>query len=90
MTRLWHSNEGRKIVCAQKHFKAVGLEYRFVDDVDPYWYVNKKDNYAEILFGDKNTLADAAKKKVEYNSADGIWGMAAEKTSGYESSKKTE
>ena len=42
-------------------------------DVDPYWYVNKKDNYAEILFGDKNTLADAAKKKVEYNSDDGIW-----------------
>lgn len=37
LTRLWHSNEGRKIVCAQKHFKAVGLEYRFVDDADPYW-----------------------------------------------------
>lgn len=88
LTKLWHSNEGRKIVCAQKHFKAVGLEYRFVDDLDPYWYVNKKDNYADILFGDKNTLADDAKKKVEYKTNNELWGIAAEKTPDYGTSKK--
>ena len=61
------SNEGRKIVCAQKHFKAVGIEYKFVDDKDPYWYVPNKENYSEVLFGDKNTLLEKSKKQVGYN-----------------------
>nr|WP_318717660.1 DEAD/DEAH box helicase family protein [uncultured Treponema sp.] len=67
LTKLWHSNEGRKIVCAQKHFKAVGIEYKFVDDKDPYWYVPNKENYSEVLFGDKNTLLEKAKKQASYN-----------------------
>ncbi len=67
LTKLWHSNEGRKIVCAQKHFRAVGLEYRFVDDTDPYWFKKDKRNYAEVLFGEKNTLwEETQKKKVNY------------------------
>lgn len=89
LTRLWHSNEGRKIVCAQKHFKAVGLEYRFVDDVDPYWYVSKKEDYAEILFGNKNPSADEAKKIVVYGEADPNYGlMMAAQTAKYEPNKK--
>lgn len=44
-------------------------------------YVNKKDNYAEILFGDKNTILNEAKQKSEYKINDESWGMAAEKAS---------
>ena len=75
LTKLWHSNEGRKIVCAQKHFKAVGLDYRFVDDTDPYWFVNRKENYAEVLFGKQNTLLDEAKKKRSYDEIDPNYGL---------------
>lgn len=65
--KLWHSNEGRKIVCAQKHFKAVGLEYRFISDEQLDWFEKNKDNYAEILFGEENSLiSDSQKKKVNY------------------------
>lgn len=70
LTKLWHSNEGRKIVCAQKHFKAVGLEYRFVDDTDPYWYAKTKDDYAKILFGDQKDYLNGLHKKVEYGFDD--------------------
>ncbi len=63
LTKLWHSNEGRKIVCAQKHFKAVGLEYRFVDDKDPFWFQKDKRNYADVLFGAKNTLFEELERK---------------------------
>ncbi len=86
---LWYSNEGRKIVCAQKHFKAVGIEYKFVDDKDPYWYVPNKENYSEVLFGDKNTLLEKAKKHVNYGYDNGeIWGAAAEDSPKYEGGKK--
>lgn len=85
MTKLWHSNEGRKIVCAQKHFKAVGIEYKFVDDNDPYWYVPNKENYSEVLFGDKNTLLEKAKKKSGYDEFDPNFGLmnAANETPKY-------
>ena len=67
LTKLWHSNEGRKIVCAQKHFKAVGLEYKFVDDKDPFWYVRNTENYADVLFGEK-PLAGLEGKSASYKN----------------------
>lgn len=35
---LQHKNEKRKIDCAKKHFKAIGVDYRSIDDKVPnYW-----------------------------------------------------
>lgn len=35
---LQYRNEKRKIDCATKHFKAIGIDYRTVDDKIPnYW-----------------------------------------------------
>lgn len=83
LTKLWHSNEGRKIVCAQKHFKAVGLEYYFITDNDPAWFENKKENYAETLFGSKDTLLKSAKKPARYNIDPDIIPSAADFKSEY-------
>ena len=47
------SNESRKIVCAQKHFQSVGLEYKVVDDKDLTWWKPNTKNYAEEVFGEK-------------------------------------
>lgn len=36
--KLRFTNEGRKIDCAVKHFKAIGIDYRTVDDkIDNWW-----------------------------------------------------
>lgn len=56
LTHLWHSNEARKIICAQKHFKAVGLDYRFIDGSRPStrslkWWDSDSTNYRDVLFG---------------------------------------
>lgn len=56
LTKLWHSNEARKIICAQKHFRAVGLDYRFIDGENPdsgglKWWERITTNYRDILFG---------------------------------------
>ena len=53
LNNLWHSNESRKIVCAQKHFQSVGLEYKVVDDKDWAWWKPNTRNYAEEVFGEK-------------------------------------
>lgn len=64
LTNLWHSNEARKIICAQKHFKAVGLDYRFIDGNNPNtrnlkWWDKDATNYRDILFGkDRKTYDD--------------------------------
>ena len=64
LTNLWHSNEARKIICAQKHFKAVGLDYRFIDGNNPNttslkWWDEDSTNYRDILFGkDRKTYDD--------------------------------
>jgi len=31
-------NEARKISCAQKHFKAIGVDYKHIGPDDPYWW----------------------------------------------------
>ena len=38
LRKLPHTNEARKIICAQQHFKAINVEYRHVDDRDDEWY----------------------------------------------------
>ncbi len=56
LTHLWHLNEVSKIICAQKHFKAVGLDYRFIDGkkTDTYylkWWEKDVTNYRNVLLG---------------------------------------
>lgn len=63
LTNLWHSNEARKIICAQKHFKAVGLDYRFIDGNKPNtqklkWWDEDSTNYRDVLFGKDRTSYD--------------------------------
>lgn len=63
LTSLWHSNEARKIICAQKHFKAVGLDYRFIDGNNPNirglkWWDKDSTNYRDVLFGEDRTSYD--------------------------------
>ena len=64
LTNLWHSNEARKIICAQKHFKAVGLDYRFIDGNNPNtrslkWWDEDSTNSRDVLFGkDRKTYDD--------------------------------
>lgn len=64
LTNLWHSNEARKIICAQKHFKTVGLDYRFIDGNNPNtrslkWWDEDSTNYRDVLFGkDRKTYDD--------------------------------
>lgn len=63
LTSLWHSNEARKIICAQKHFKAVGLDYRFIDGNNPNirnlkWWDKDSTNYRDVLFGKDRSTYD--------------------------------
>lgn len=63
LSNLWHSNEARKIICAQKHFKAVGLDYRFIDGNKPNtqklkWWDEDSTNYRDVLFGKDRTSYD--------------------------------
>ena len=56
LSNLWHSNEARKIICAQKHFRAVGLDYRFIDGNNPNvgklkWWDEDETSYRDVLFG---------------------------------------
>jgi len=37
-SRLRFSNEARKIIAAQKHFREIGLDYRVVTDRSLDWY----------------------------------------------------
>ena len=46
--RLHFANEGRKIMCAQKHFGALGINYRQITD--------KTDNYLELKDEDSQQL----------------------------------
>ena len=47
LNNLPHSNEKRKIICAQKHFKSVGLEYKVVDDKDDNWWTQNRIDYSK-------------------------------------------
>ena len=40
LDKLWHSSERRKIECAKKHYKAISVRYRVVDDKDSHWYMS--------------------------------------------------
>lgn len=39
---LQFANEGRKISCAEKHFEALGMDYRVVTDQIPFWWKKKE------------------------------------------------
>lgn len=39
LDKLWHSNEKRKILCARKHFRSLGIDYRPVNGEDTEWYL---------------------------------------------------
>lgn len=39
---LQFANEGRKISCAEKHFEALGIDYRVVTDQVPFWWKKKE------------------------------------------------
>jgi type III restriction enzyme len=41
LAKLRFSNEGRKIKCGKKHFKAIGVSYRPVTDTTPDWYLDE-------------------------------------------------
>jgi type III restriction enzyme len=40
-SKLRFSNEGRKIECAEKHFKIIGIDYRTIDDKVEKWWMSK-------------------------------------------------
>ena len=42
LDKLWHSSERRKIECAKKHYKAISVRYRVVDDKDVFWYMTEE------------------------------------------------
>lgn len=48
LDKLWHPNEKRKILCAYKHFLAIGVDYRPITDSISEWYLTwdewKKNN----------------------------------------------
>lgn len=44
LDKLWHSNERRKIECAKKHYKAIRVRYRVVDDKDENWYLTEEQS----------------------------------------------
>ena len=41
LSKLRFSNEGRKIKCGKKHFKAIGISYRSVTDKTDDWYIDE-------------------------------------------------
>lgn len=43
LDRLWHTSEKRKIKCAEKHFRSIGVRYRPVDDKDENWYLSEDE-----------------------------------------------
>ena len=90
ITKLWHSNEGRKIACAQKHFKAIGLDYDFTSDKNLYWYNRASRNFVEELFGEKNTLFEQAQQKAGFNDFTDYGLLAAEPKPPKNESKKEE
>lgn len=46
---LPHTNEARKIICGYKHFSAIGVNFRFVDDKDARWFDEAPANLQESL-----------------------------------------
>lgn len=42
LEKLWHTSERRKIECAKKHYKAISVRYRVVDDKDVTWYLSEE------------------------------------------------
>jgi type III restriction enzyme len=41
--KLRFPNEGRKILCAKKHFKALGVSYRQITDKEESWYLDESE-----------------------------------------------
>jgi len=53
INKLPHTNEARKIICGLKHFAAVGVDYRFVDDKDEKWFDKAPPNLQTRLLDDE-------------------------------------
>lgn len=63
---LPHANEARKIICGYKHFAAIGVDYRFVDDKDARWFDEEPANLQEHLLDVQyNVLQDECKNAAE-------------------------
>lgn len=50
---LPHTNEARKIICGYKHFTAIGVDYRFVDDKNDKWFEKSPVNLQTRLLEDE-------------------------------------
>lgn len=69
---LPHSNEARKIICGYKHFAAVGVDYRFVDDMDEKWFEKSPVDLQRRLLEDEYKIPQQPE-----------WSMAAEPRAPY-------
>jgi type III restriction enzyme len=69
---LPHSNEARKIICGYKHFAAVGVDYRFVDDKDEKWFEKSPVDLQRRLLEDEYKIPQQPE-----------WSMAAEPRAPY-------
>lgn len=49
LEKLWHPNERRKIMCAKRHYKAISVSYRVVDDKHISWY-SQDEEHNETFF----------------------------------------
>ena len=75
LEKLWHTSERRKIECAKKHYKAIRVRYRVVDDKDDLWYKNETGNIQTDLLAPNypipsvsNIAAAGATGSVKYDS----------------------
>jgi type III restriction enzyme len=48
--KLRFAQEPLKIKCAQKHFSAIGVDYRVIDDTTSNWWVSESENIQADLF----------------------------------------
>jgi len=48
LAMLQHSNEGRKIICAGKHFASLGVSYRHVTSETTDWW-KEEERETEVL-----------------------------------------
>lgn len=76
---LPHTNEARKIICGLKHFDAISVDYRFVDDKDEKWFDKAPKTLQTDLLGHRsyplpNVVISAAAadqtRKVQYDGRD--------------------
>jgi len=47
LDNLQFAKEPLKIKCAEKHFKAIGIDYRVIDGTEPNWWASIDTNVDE-------------------------------------------